>query len=364
MSVPVETNSYAARLAHNLATHGLLDEPWKQAFTHTPRHLFLSDFYQRTNGAWELITPDTIGKQRWLQLAYHDVTWVQRLDDPTSKTGTPASSCIQPSLAARMLAALAANPGDQILEIGAGTGWLTALLSYHCGADNITAIELNPELIHQAQTALTKLGHKPQLICTDGADGFPDHAPYNAILSTAAVSHLPRPWLHQTRSGARIVTPLRSAVAVIEVHSYARATGFFLPERIQILPLRSPKNVTHISSVAETQSNVESTATVAAIRDLRFRTFLEMTHPDLTINDQGLLGDVLVMDRRGASIQASPLGRIRGGQLDILTTISHIHQQWENANCPSLADLLVEIDESGQWLYVHGARSGQRWRIQ
>ncbi|MGH3925593.1 MAG: protein-L-isoaspartate O-methyltransferase family protein, partial [Pseudonocardiaceae bacterium] len=168
---------YAGELTQALVSRGALDESWADVFTQVPRHLFLPAFYTRAPGGWGLITPETVGPERWLQLAYHDVTWVQRLDGPGNIPGTPASSSIQPSLAAQMLIALDPGPGDHVLEVGAGTGWLTALLSYRCGAGNVTGIELDPELIRHARAALAELGYQPALIHADGFDGFAEHAP-------------------------------------------------------------------------------------------------------------------------------------------------------------------------------------------
>jgi protein-L-isoaspartate(D-aspartate) O-methyltransferase len=353
----------AAQLARGLLARGLLDQPWAEAFTQIRRDLFLPTFYHRSGDSWQLITPETVGTARWLQLAYQDVTWVQRLNGPGGTPGAPASSCIQPSLAARMLTALTAGPGDRVLEIGAGTGWLTALLSHRCGADNITAVELDPELVDQARTTLNQLGHHATLSCADGFTGVPDHAPYDRLLSTAAVSHIPRPWLTQTRPGGRIVAPLRQAVAILDVGDQDQATGRFLPEPVQILPLRS----THDHSADDPRTEPPphpTTASAIALRDQRFRFFLGLRHPTLNGYDHGLLADIPVTGGHDTPAHEPPSGKahVHGGP-DTWTTISHTHEQWEHAGRPGPDNFLITVDKTGQWVRLTEPTPEQQWRI-
>ncbi|MGQ0776526.1 MAG: hypothetical protein ACT4NY_19220 [Pseudonocardiales bacterium] len=67
---------------------------------------------------------------------------------------------------------------------------MTALLSHHCGARNVTGIELDSELIRHARATLDELGYQPALIHADGFNGFTEHSPYDHVLSTAAVTHI------------------------------------------------------------------------------------------------------------------------------------------------------------------------------
>lgn len=356
---------YAEQLTQDIVSRGLLDESWTDAFTQVARHLFLPAFYTRTPGAWELITPETVGQERWLQLAYHDVTWVQRLDGPGTTPGTPASSSIQPSLAAQILTALAPGPGDHVLEIGAGMGWLTALLSHHCGAGNVTGIELDPELIRHARATLDELSYQPALIHADGFHGFAEHAPYDRVLSTAAVSGIPTPWLAQTQPGGRIVAPLRGAIAVIDVRCQCHARGRFLPEPVQILPLRSIHDTVEADiPIIESSVKPGSVPTIARLRDHRFRFALGLSDPTLTVDDLGFLGDLLVTDDHGSSARVSALGQVRTqGQRDLWAVIGHVHEWWERAGQPGPADFLIEIDEPAQWVMLAGSKPERRWRI-
>ncbi|MGH3940387.1 MAG: protein-L-isoaspartate O-methyltransferase family protein [Pseudonocardiaceae bacterium] len=362
--IPKTGHHYASQLTQALVSRGVLDESWTDAFTQVPRHLFLPAFYTRTPGGWGLITPETVGQERWLQLAYHDVTWVQHLDGPGNTPGTPASSSIQPSLAARMLTALEPSPGDHVLEVGAGTGWLTALLSHRCGAGTVTGIELDPELIRYARTTLDELGYQPTLIHADGINGFAEHAPYHRVLSTAAVSHIPTPWLTQAQPRGRIVAPLRGAIAVIDVRDHTHALGRFLPEPVQILPLRSIHDPTQDTPLIETPRTIGSAPTTATLRDPRFRFVLGLSNPTLTVEDPGLLGDLLVTDAHGSSTRVSALGQVHTqGKRDLWAIISHVHQWWEHNGQPGPAHFLIEVDDIAQWATLAGSQPERRWRI-
>lgn len=355
---------HATQQAQDLLDKGFLDEPWAEAFAHTPRHLFLPSFYSQIGDSWKIITPDTVGEQRWLQLVYLDVTWVQRLHGPDSAPGTPASSCIQPSLAAQMLTALAIGPGARVCEVGLGTGWLTALLSHRCGSENVIGVELDPELIHQAHISLIRLSHHPTLICADGYNARPESAPYDGILSTAEVTHLPEPWLAQTKPDSRIVTPLRGAIAVIEIRHQGQATGRFLPEPIHILPLRTPRDHAHMLPARTGASAARTTSMITSLRDPRFRFVVGLSDPTIKIADLGLLGDLLLADDRGSSAQVSAFGHVDAqGTRDLWAAVSHIQEWWEHSGRPGPADFLIEVDQSLQWATLPRAQPERRWRI-
>lgn len=117
----------------------------------------------------------------------------------------------QPSLLARTLEIAAIAPGERILEIGAGSGYLTALCQA-LGAV-VFAVELDPELAERARqdtSAAIRTG--------DGADGWAEHAPYALILATGGVRSLPEAWTAQLEPGGRIVAPVGSPYQRLERH--------------------------------------------------------------------------------------------------------------------------------------------------
>jgi protein-L-isoaspartate(D-aspartate) O-methyltransferase len=111
----------------------------------------------------------------------------------------------QPSLVAQVVAALELAPPDRVLEVGTGFGWQTALLAWL--ADEVWSIERWP---HLAEAACRNLADFPNasVVVGDGGLGLPEHAPYNAIVVTAAFPSVPRPLIEQLSEGGRLVQPL------------------------------------------------------------------------------------------------------------------------------------------------------------
>jgi protein-L-isoaspartate O-methyltransferase len=121
----------------------------------------------------------------------------------------PSSSGSQPSIVADMLAALAVQPGQSVMEIGTGTGWNAALLSRLIGEHGrVVTVEVDTALARAARQALTTAGFHVLVITGDGLDGYPPSAPYDRVISTAAIREVvPPAWLDQLRPGGRVVTP-------------------------------------------------------------------------------------------------------------------------------------------------------------
>jgi protein-L-isoaspartate(D-aspartate) O-methyltransferase len=113
----------------------------------------------------------------------------------------------QPSLIARMVAALALTGSERVLEVGTGLGFQTAILARL--ADEVVSIERFPALAAQARANLAAagLGHVVVLV-GDGTLGVPDRAPFQAIVVSAAAPRVPAPLVEQLTSGGRLVHPL------------------------------------------------------------------------------------------------------------------------------------------------------------
>jgi protein-L-isoaspartate(D-aspartate) O-methyltransferase len=148
--------------------------------------------------------------QRWLELAYSDQAVIAQVDDgqPGSAGWTSTSSASGPVIVAVMLAALDVHDEQRILEIGTGTGYNAALLAHRLGAEQVTTIEIDPDMATHAREALSDAGFGAVTVITgDGGLGYPARAPYDRVISTAECSRIPYPWVVQTRPGGRILTP-------------------------------------------------------------------------------------------------------------------------------------------------------------
>lgn len=115
----------------------------------------------------------------------------------------------QPYMIAAMLQAAAIRPTDKVLEIGAGSGYQTAILSKI--AAHVYAVERHEELTRSAGQALSRLHiGNVTLVTGDGTLGFPQFAPYDAIIVSAAAPRVPPALVTQLAEGGRLVIPVGS----------------------------------------------------------------------------------------------------------------------------------------------------------
>ena len=115
----------------------------------------------------------------------------------------------QPGVVTRMTEWLDVKDGQKILEIGTGSGWQSAILSYLVGSGSIYSIERHPELVKFAQENLKKLNiDNVHVILGDGSIGYPKESPYDRIIITAACSEIPLPVLDQLKENGLILAPV------------------------------------------------------------------------------------------------------------------------------------------------------------
>lgn len=149
--------------------------------------------------------------------AYADVAIVTRRD----AHGTPLSSSSQPAIMALMLEQLAAQPGQHILEIGTGTGYNAALLAEIVGpAGRVTTVDIDAEIVAGAAARLADAGYPPERVRVAGADGalgWPEGAPFDRIVVTAAAWNVAPAWADQLRDGGRLVVPLTLQLQEVSV---------------------------------------------------------------------------------------------------------------------------------------------------
>jgi protein-L-isoaspartate(D-aspartate) O-methyltransferase len=162
------------------ADYRIRDERVLRALAEVPRHFFVPDALQSN--------------------AYGDHAL------PISANQTIS----QPFIVARMTELLEVNADSKVLEIGAGSGYQTAVLARVAGS--VFAIERIAELAREAQRKIRELGiYNATVKCFDGTLGWDAHAPYDAILAAAGGPDVPEPLLAQLKVGGRLVMPVGSS---------------------------------------------------------------------------------------------------------------------------------------------------------
>jgi len=113
----------------------------------------------------------------------------------------------QPYIVAYMTEALELSGDERVLEIGTGSGYQAAVLAEL--AESVYTIEIVEPLCQRAQKTLDSLGYKNVFVrCSDGYAGWPEQAPFDAIIITAAPENVPQPLLEQLAIGGRLIAPI------------------------------------------------------------------------------------------------------------------------------------------------------------
>jgi protein-L-isoaspartate(D-aspartate) O-methyltransferase len=177
-------------LVSRLRAAGAITTPGVEcAFRVVPRHLFLS-----------------AGKRAW---AYEDSAILIK-DDPR---GTPISALSHPVIIAMMLEALDVVEGQNVLEVGTGSGYNTALLAELVGPTGaVLSMELETDLADLARQRLAEFGYRHvDVVVGDGAYGAESRSPYDRIVVTAGAKEVTGAWSAQLAPHGRLVVPLVDA---------------------------------------------------------------------------------------------------------------------------------------------------------
>ncbi|WP_304052797.1 protein-L-isoaspartate(D-aspartate) O-methyltransferase [Nitrosomonas communis] len=144
---------------------------------------------------------------RYSTIAYHDVPL------PISHGQTIS----QPSLVALMTEKLALQGAKKVLEIGTGSGYQAAVLAEI--VPHVFTIEIIEPLMTEATRTLTELGYRNiHTRVGDGYQGWPEEAPFDAIIVTAAIDHVPQPLLDQLAVGGRLILPIGRYYQTLELY--------------------------------------------------------------------------------------------------------------------------------------------------
>lgn len=145
----------------------------------------------------------------------------------------------QPYIVALMAEALELSASDRVLEVGAGCGYAAAVLARVAGA--VFTVERHASLAREARDRLAELGYRNVRVRHgDGTEGWPEHAPYDAVAVAAGGPRVPPALRDQLRPGGRLVIPLGDADGQRLVRERRGADGSFAQEelgRVRFVPL-------------------------------------------------------------------------------------------------------------------------------
>ncbi|WP_406290556.1 methyltransferase domain-containing protein [Embleya sp. NBC_00896] len=201
------------------------DAPWvRAAFDALPRHEFAPERLWDWDGSTYVPVDRGASPDRWAELVYAgpDDAAVTEVTD-----GIPSSSLSAPAVVATMLDSLDVQPGHLVLELGTGTAWNAALIAHRVGTSGqVTSVEASTRLADTAARAVERAGVHVDIAVGDGNLGRPGTGPYDRVIATYAVDHVPWPWIEQTTPGGDLVFPLgrmgHFAVTVADDHRSAR----------------------------------------------------------------------------------------------------------------------------------------------
>jgi protein-L-isoaspartate(D-aspartate) O-methyltransferase len=137
----------------------------------------------------------------------------------------------QPFIVATMTQLVQPDPGDRALEVGTGSGYQAAVLAEI--VDSVYTIEIVPELARMATDRLARMGYDNVRVHTgDGYRGWPEHAPFDIIIVTAAPNRIPAPLLDQLAEGGRMVIPVGPEGETQQLTLVTKTDGEITRERI------------------------------------------------------------------------------------------------------------------------------------
>ncbi|WPO73162.1 methyltransferase, FxLD system [Streptomyces sp. KN37] len=141
--------------------------------------------------------------------------------------GTSISCASQPGVVALMLDQLDAQPGERILELGAGTGYNAGLLAHLVGENgHVTTLDVDDDLVEGARTHLATAGiTNVEALTRDGGLGYAEAAPYDRIIATVGAHGVPHAWLQQLAPGGRLLVPQRLKGTVSRSIAYEQRDG-------------------------------------------------------------------------------------------------------------------------------------------
>ncbi|WP_033825564.1 methyltransferase domain-containing protein [Kitasatospora sp. MBT63] len=376
----LDLDRYRARLDEVMAARGAWPErsPWiREAVAALPRDRFAPALLWRWDG------------HRWAALdrAADPDGWAGELyGDPdtaaiTQLTGDlPTSSLSCQAVVADMADCLLLEPGQRVLELGAGAGWNAALLAHHAGPGKVTSVEVDPRLAATAADRIRAAGLDVSVVTGDGDTGWPAGAPYERVIATYAVERVPWAWVEQTAPGGRIVTPWgRLGHVALTVADDGRSASGWIQGLGQFMATRTadpaaggspgPAAFAAVRSHHEPEHHGETDRDPAALADWwRLGFAIRVALPDTAVTcatDADGTSAWLTDGRSSwATLSARPDGGawvLEGGPRRLATELEDAWTQWERIGSPGVYDYGITVTAASQYTWANDPHTGPRW---
>ncbi|WOX11330.1 ATP-grasp peptide maturase system methyltransferase [Streptomyces sp. N50] len=374
-------------LAGRLTASGVLrqDSPWRSAVEAVPRELFLHPgvFLPVDGGRWQPVTALGTPPEEWTQIVYRDESLATQLDGHLTAdaadapvTGVPTSSSTTPTTVVDMLEQLDVADGHTVLEIGTGTGYSTGLMCQRLGEDNVTTVEVDPQVAARADAALEAAGHSTWTVTGDGLLGHPARAPYDRVIATCAVRRVPYTWIRQTKPGGIVLAtvgswPYGTGLAKVTVNDDGFAEGriigrsSFMHARAQALvPLAG--DLSARTAYADTERPAKIPPVL--LNEWMPAFLAQLTAPGAQFV-RAMVGDgtriLYLFDAERESFaafteDASGWTVRQGGPVALWDAVEETLTAWQDAGSPDIANVRLHITEQAHTYWI-GDRQSLRW---
>lgn len=343
------------------------------------RHILVPAAYQQDGtGGWH---PVDVTSPTGLDRVYSPTTLITALADRGTHQES-ASSSTKPDLMLRMLEHLDIRDGHKVLEIGTGTGYNAALLSHRLGEERVFSVDVDDDLVHDARRRLDQIGFHPTLAAADGANGLPEHAPYDRIVATCSVPAVPWAWAEQLSPGGKVLVDVKvasNAGNLALLHRYPdRLEGRFTHRWASFMTMR--RHHDHVGEPTRPRSehtrHRTTTTPPRPWHDSRVVWLLAQFH-GLPASVQ--IGMELDPETRQptASLLSTPDGSwaavsltgdndhydvVEGGRAALWSSIEHAHQMWLHHDRPDWPRLGLTVTAERQHLWID-TPDGTSWQL-
>jgi protein-L-isoaspartate(D-aspartate) O-methyltransferase len=206
MDLPARYQRQLLDQTQQIYHHTPISDATVRAYLATPRHLFVTRYRERASNNWCEVNDENLHQH--LAVLYADTALTLFGEDDDNIPSTIS----QPSFVLRMLDLLQLQAGQNVLELGAGSGWNAALIGQLVGpAGRVFSLEIIPELAQRAANTVAELAiRNVHVIAADGGDGYAVGAPYDRIIFTAGTYDLPRQFYDQIKPGGLLLVVIKN----------------------------------------------------------------------------------------------------------------------------------------------------------